>query len=165
MRGFALDISALAHSFAKAGDEGVWLRFSRHPKYGMCLRGGLPRCRARPCRRCRAAKNGDELSPLHCLVPSRAFDRKDSTPRYGRKTTALRHYKPAMSQSVVSTFMIWKDIRAGHLIHVLPQWQRAAASSMRYFRRDRACSRPPAAARFSRSGVRRRASTDRDIMP
>jgi DNA-binding transcriptional LysR family regulator len=41
------------------------------------------------------------------------------------------------------TVMIWEDIRAGRLVHVLPQWQ-AAASSMRCCPRGGARSRRPA---------------------
>src|SRR6516164_3251013 len=31
-----------------------------------------------------AANERDEVAPFHCPMPSRASDRKDSTPRYGR---------------------------------------------------------------------------------
>src|SRR5262249_12850295 len=35
-------------------------------------------------RRRRAANERDEVAPFHCPKPSRASDRKDSTPRHGK---------------------------------------------------------------------------------
>ena len=56
-------------------------------------------CRERPRGR-RAAEKGDERAPVHCQdPPSRASDRKDSTPRYAKETAALRDFDPAYDRS------------------------------------------------------------------
>ncbi len=41
----------------------------------------------------------------------------------GGDLTVLREAAPGVGVAQLPTFMIWKDIRAGHLIQVLPQWQ------------------------------------------